>query len=138
MSKQLFIDTGAWIALEVANDQNHSAATSFFRSRGYRYRWVTTNWILSETVTWLRRRTTHRAAVNLADRLRSSQLVTILRVDAEHEARAWDIFASYDDRDFSYVDCTSFAIMEAAGMFTAFAFDKHFRQFGFDMLPQIE
>ncbi len=135
MTSQLFVDTGAWIALEVSNDQNHQPAMRFFRSQGYLYRWVTTNWVVAETVTWLRRRSSHAAALRFDNRLRSSKRVLIVQVSGSHEERAWDIFARYDDKDFGLVDCTSFAVMESMGIEHAFTFDKHFRQFGFDILP---
>lgn len=137
MTSPLFVDTGAWIALEVSNDQNHRPAVSFFRSEGYLFRWVTTNWVLSETVTWLRRRSNHAAALRFGDRLRSSKQVLLVHVAPPHEERAWEIFARYDDKDFGYVDCTSFAVMESMGIEQAFSFDKHFRQYGFDILPQL-
>ena len=46
------------------------------------------------------------------------------------ERRAWEIFRQHQDKRFSFVDCTSFAIMKRIGMRTAFAFDEDFRQFG--------
>jgi predicted nucleic acid-binding protein len=57
--------------------------------------------------------------------------VTVIRVDPEDERRAEAIIRQYDDKDFSYVDATSFAIMERLGVQHAFAFDRHFVQFGF-------
>ena len=35
----------------------------------------------------------------------------------------------YDDQDFSYVDATSFSIMESLGIKVFFAFDAHFSTF---------
>jgi predicted nucleic acid-binding protein len=46
------------------------------------------------------------------------------------------VFVDTDDKDFSYTDCTSFAVMQLLGLDTAFAFDQHFRQFGFVCLPE--
>lgn len=136
--ENLFIDTGAWIALEVTNDQSHLAASAFFRQEGFRYRWITTNWIMSEAVTWIARHSTHAAAVAFGKRVRSSRKVEILRVSEAHEEHAWKIFVRYADKNFGFVDCTSFAVMESLEIQYAFAFDKHFRQFGFQTLPLIK
>lgn len=38
------------------------------------------------------------------------------------------------DKSYSYTDATSFAIMGRLGLRTAFAFDPHFRQFGFHVV----
>ena len=46
------------------------------------------------------------------------------------------VFALLDrsDKTYSYTDATSFAVMERLGLKTAFAFDPHFRQHGFQVL----
>ena len=38
------------------------------------------------------------------------------------------------DKTFSYTDACSVAVMERLGLKTAFAFDPHFRQYGFHVL----
>ena len=50
------------------------------------------------------------------------------------EKRAKEIIARYKDKTFSYTDATSFALMERLGLEAAFAFDAHFRQYGFSLL----
>jgi predicted nucleic acid-binding protein len=54
----------------------------------------------------------------------------IERVTAEDEVRARDVLRRYEDKDFSYVDATSFAVMERLRIREAFAFDPHFVQYG--------
>jgi len=44
--------------------------------------------------------------------------------------RAWEIFATYQDKGWSFTDCVSRAVIDRLGLATAFAFDEHFRQFG--------
>ncbi|MEX2015753.1 MAG: hypothetical protein WD873_03880 [Candidatus Hydrogenedentales bacterium] len=44
-------------------------------------------------------------------------------------ANAWDVFRRYDDKRWSFTDCTIRVVMERLGVTTAFAFDAHFRQF---------
>lgn len=131
----LFVDTAAWIGLEVVNDVHHSAADAFRQGPGKTYRWVTTNWVLWETVTWLRRRSSHVAAVRFGERLLVSSKLAIVTITPQLEMSAWEIFRRYQDKDFSMVDCGSFAVMKAWGLNTVFTFDEHFRQAGFRVLP---
>jgi len=133
--KQLFVDTAAWLALELRRDQYHAVAFAFAHHEARQFQWVTTNWVLSETVTLLRRRTTHAAAVQFMERVRTSRKLQIVRIEAPHEERAWVIFKRYVDKDFGFVDCTSFAVMETFGIVQTFTFDHHFRQLGFRTLP---
>ena len=60
----------------------------------------------------------------------------VVRVSSRDEARAEEILFRYTDHDFSFTDALSFAVMERLHITYAFAFDKHFRQFGtLDVVP---
>jgi len=43
---------------------------------------------------------------------------------------AWNIYSTYQDKGWSFTDCTSLCIMRRLNLTTAVAFDEHFRQFG--------
>jgi hypothetical protein len=43
--------------------------------------------------------------------------------------KALQIFRDYSDHLFSFVDCTSFAVMEGLGVSRAFALDSHFNEY---------
>jgi predicted nucleic acid-binding protein len=58
------------------------------------------------------------------------------RVLGEDEVRAREIIFRYVDKDFSYVDATSFAVMERLGIEEALTLDNHFRQYGWRVLPE--
>jgi predicted nucleic acid-binding protein len=58
----------------------------------------------------------------------------ILRVRASDEARAQQILFQYDDKDFSFADAISFAVMERLAIRLAFTFDRDFAQYGFTVL----
>jgi predicted nucleic acid-binding protein len=47
----------------------------------------------------------------------------------------WEYFRRHKDKDYSLTDCISFVVMKTLGMETAFAFDRHFVQAGFQKLP---
>jgi len=134
---KLFIDTGAFIALTDADDENHKAAAAFYRNakeKGTRF--VTTNFVLCETLNYLRARISHNIAVLFRENLKKSGFIEIVTVTPSIEDAAFTIFKRYIDKDFSFTDCTSFSIMRSLKLKSAFAFDKHFEQFeGIGRLP---
>jgi predicted nucleic acid-binding protein len=58
----------------------------------------------------------------------------VIRVRAADEARAKQILFQYTDKDFSFADATSFAVMERLDIRLAFTFDRDFAQYGFTVL----
>lgn len=56
------------------------------------------------------------------------------RVTEDDESKALTILQRYVDNTFSYTDACSFAVMERLRLKTAFAFDPHFRQYGFQVI----
>ncbi len=127
---KLFIDTGAFIALTDADDENHKAAAAFYRNakeKGMRF--VTTNFVVCETMNYLRAKISHHIAVLFWDNLKKSGFIEILTITPSNENAAFAIFKRYHDKDFSFTDCTSFSIMKSLKLKRVFTFDKHFEQF---------
>jgi len=134
---KLFVDMGAFIALTDADDENHKPAVAFYRNakeKGTRF--VTTNFVVCETMNYLRARTSHNIAALFRENLKKSGFIEIVTVTPSIEDAAFTIFKRYTDKDFSFTDCTSFSIMSPLKLKSAFAFDKHFEQFeGIGRLP---
>jgi predicted nucleic acid-binding protein len=130
----LFVDTSAYFALVDRSDRHHAAAVGFVRSNAVPL--ATTNLIVVETLNLTRARLGHSPAVRLGRRLLNPGLTTVLKVSDQDITRAWHLFQRYRDKEFSFTDCTSFALMERMRITTAFAFDIHFRQYGrFTIVP---
>jgi uncharacterized protein len=129
----IFVDTGAWFALVDSDDADHKAAAAFLASN--KMPLITSNFIFSETVTLIRYRIGHEAAHSFGQKLMESRFVTMVTVTPTDEERAWDIFTKYRDQDFSFVDCTSFAVMERMKLSMAFGFDRHFSVMKFTVVP---
>jgi len=49
--------------------------------------------------------------------------------------KARGLFFQYSDKDFSFTDCTSFAVMREMRLTRALTTDRHFRQMGFQVVP---
>jgi predicted nucleic acid-binding protein len=139
MADRQFVDTGAFIAVTDKSDQYHSIAIAHFGELlGVREPLLTTNFILDETYTRLKRRLGSHAAITFGDTIRKSDQIEIITVNEEIEKQAWKIFKKYHDHAFSYTDCTSFAVMKMKKLKMAFAFNGHFNIFGFNTIPTIQ
>jgi len=129
IEKEVFIDTSAFVAIRVEDDINHKKAQQFLSViREKRLRLHTTNFILDEVYTYFCK--SHAIAIELAELIMDNPLILLHRVTVEDESKAVEILKAFKDKDFSYTDATSFAVMERLGINTAFAFDDHFTQYG--------
>ncbi len=133
---RLFVDTGAWCALYDRSDVHHARASAFLQEiKRQKAQLITSDYVLDESLTLLRFRAGHKEAVEFGRWVLQSQLVKVINADEKTWQSAWDLFVRYDDKPFSFTDCTSFAIMRQLGLLNAFAFDRNFEQAGFVMLP---
>jgi predicted nucleic acid-binding protein len=129
----IFVDTSFWIALRLRRDARHSEAKELLeRFDGISL--VTSNHVRGETWTFLRRRGGHRGAVAYLDMLDETERVRVESVSEPHEEEALRWLRRHDEREYSYVDATSFALMRSLRIHEAFAFDGDFAAAGFTEL----
>ena len=124
-----FADTSFWVALTLRRDGNHEVASRLWAQRDQQL--LVTNHVLGEVWTFLRRRDGHalaRRARHLIHRSPAVELVHV-PVDVEDEASRW--LDRHDERAYSFVDATSFAVMRRRGVSEALAFDGDFSAAGF-------
>jgi predicted nucleic acid-binding protein len=124
----IFADTGALFAAFVPNDPDHDAADAWLAAN--REPLLTTDYIVDELLTLLKMRREFQRALHLGPKLLGEEVILMEWVLPEDVQRAWEVFQSYQDKEWSFTDCVSRVVMERLGIQTAFAFDKHFRQFG--------
>ena len=124
-----FVDTSFWVALQFRRDQHHQEAEALWRHEGGTA--VTTNHVLGETWSFLRRRLGHPEACRFLAAARSSATLVLRVVDEEAEAEAWRWLVRHDERQYSFVDATSFTTMRRMRIREAFAFDGDFSAAGF-------
>ncbi len=118
---RLFVDTGAWFALNSRSDENHRTAAGFVhRFKKEPVLFYTTDYVVDETVTLLRFKASHSQAVAFLDFLAQSANVALTQVTGELVGRAEGIFRTYTDKRWSFTDCVSFAFMDELGLEEAF------------------
>ncbi|MEW6233622.1 MAG: PIN domain-containing protein, partial [Chloroflexota bacterium] len=76
-----------------------------------------------------------RAAVALHDFVLGSRAITVVEVGKGVCQDAWEVFVRYSDKEWSFTDCTSFALMRRLGLGEVFTFDDDFRQMGYVVQP---
>ncbi|MCS6909800.1 MAG: PIN domain-containing protein [Anaerolineales bacterium] len=136
---RIFADSGFWLAVYAANDKYSKVAQATFRSlAGQRVTFFVTDYIFDETLTLLMTRLGHSYARQWwGEWLLTDNHVRFIRIDPEQWNDAWELFKRYDDRGFSFTDCTSFVVMRQLKLRDVFTFDQHFKQMGFRLWPQI-
>jgi predicted nucleic acid-binding protein len=131
---KVLVDTSALLAVLDADDMNHSPAKSAwekFLSGGTDL--VTHNYVLVETSALVLRRLGLEAL-----RVFETDVVPVLDVvwvtpDVHEAAVGAQLLAA--KRSLSLVDCVSFEIMRRAGLRSAYAFDAHFSESGYELIP---
>lgn len=131
-----FIDTSAFYATICSDDPFHKPA---------RHTWSTllnqdnvlicTNYILVEAITLIQRRLGIQAL-----RLFQEDILPVMHIEwitPEQHHLAVTALIITNQRHLSLVDCTSFETMRRLAIRTAFAFDPHFTEQGFDCIPQL-
>ena len=132
--RRVFVDSSVYLALLDADDEHHRHATRILNQLAHeRYRQFTTNVLLIES---------HALILSVLGRTQAAQFLNdmheshtvVVRVRAADEDRAKQILFQYTDKDFSFADAISFAVMERLAIRLAFTFDRDFAQYGFTVL----
>ena len=125
----IFVDTSFWVGLVDDRDACHAQASTLTRTHE-RAQLVTTNHVLGETWTLLRRKHGHRVATAFLERTERADRLEIVFVSEKLERAAWEFLRRRDERKYSFVDATSFALMRHLRIREAFAFDGDFAAAG--------
>ena len=129
----IFVDTSFWVALRMRRDANHEQASALAAQQASSAL-MTTTLVVGETWTFLNRRVGHPAAVDFLDRVEASTRLDVVSLAPDHDAEALRFLRRRDEREYSYVDATSFALMRGLRIRRAFAFDGDYSAAGFDEL----
>ena len=133
--RKVFFDTWGWLAIAHRDDRRHGEATSFYRefivSGGLP---VTSDYILAETISLLRSRTTPKGTESFIDGIlaaKQSNRIRIERIGEERWLAAWKLSKKFGDKpDISFADFTSFVVMKELRITEALTADRHYELSG--------
>ncbi len=140
MTRVVYVDTGAFIALVWTRDRHHlTVRAQYERLRAERARLVTSDPVIGETATRLRYDAGLPAASAFASIVRDASVAGTLVVresDADLRARAFAVMARYDGLALSYADCVGAAVAEEIRADAVLGLDNDFRVMGFRLEPE--
>lgn len=135
MTRVVFVDTAAFIALTHRKDALHSVARQTMTELAASgVSLVTSDWVLTEFLGSSTRGTHRAAAIEAILRIRGSRNTTVVEATRGGWDAAFELLQSHADKSWSLVDCTSMAICHEPGIRRVFTHDRHFKQAGFDVL----
>lgn len=135
--KRLFVDTGAFVAREIASDQHHAAAAQAWLEveRG-NYQLFSSEHVFDESATLIARRSNYAWAADWGCDLLDVG-VDWLRADPDEWKQSLKLMRKFADQGVSFTDCISAVLMKRAGVRMVFGFDRHFEALGFRVWPGI-
>ena len=133
--RKVFFDTWGWLAIAHRDDCRHSETAAFYReyivSGGIP---VTSDYILAETISLLRARTTPKGTEHFIDGLLAAQnnnRIMVEKISVERWHAAWKLSKKFADKpDISFPDFTSFVVMKELRITEALTADRHYEMIG--------
>lgn len=129
----ILVDTSAWLSLHDEDERHHAAAAAIWR------RLMTEQAALCSTVyvrleTWSLLQS--RFGLEAVRRFDQAHVPVVewMEVSAARFTTAKTLVLASGRRRLSLVDAVSFTAMREESITTAFAFDQHFREYGFKVL----
>ncbi len=133
---RVFVDTGAWVAIQVTDDRHREAAGRVLPALIHACQsLVTSNLVVDETYTLLRIGKGYRETRRFLDMLAQRGKMERLFITESLERDVYDLLHRYADQPFSFVDATNLALMRHQRIRHAFAFDSHLATAGFRRIP---
>jgi predicted nucleic acid-binding protein len=131
-ARDVFVDSAGFLALWDASDEHHLVAGRLQEElAGKRRFFFTSDYVVDETITLLLMRHSHAAAADFLDTVQRSEALRLEWIGPERFYAGAALFRRHADKEWSFTDCISFALMRELRTRDAFTTDHHFQQAGF-------
>jgi uncharacterized protein len=126
-----FVDSSFIYALLNDRDQFHDQAIDVNSQLQDNDQFVLTDAILLESCSLLAALGAREAIIDFLEDIIVSDQYLIIHTDKDVFYQAYDLFKTYEDKEWSLVDCLSFLVMKEQEIQYALTADHHFEQMGF-------
>lgn len=123
-SERVFADANYFVALLNPSDGLHGEAAKLTRTIGVdAISLVVSSFIFLEAVTVLSHRRGKEVARHAGAYLKTAPAIHIVHIDEFLQESAWNIFQRIPDKNISFVDCSTIAVMKAEHITRLLTFD---------------
>ena len=133
MTREVFIDSGAFVAFLVRSDRLHDEVERLF-ARPPR-KWCTSVLVVSETYSWFLHRVGEEAARVFRTLIHSLTGLEVLPADAHHQAAVWKKLDQLRGLKLTFVDASSLVWLEEREIEVAWGTDHHLGVEGAKVVP---
>jgi predicted nucleic acid-binding protein len=137
-NRDLFVDTSGWACYFDSDEPNHQKASDLCQSViQHGKKLITTNYVISELLVLAiqRKRFPMADAIKMIETIRGRPYIEIVTIDRDLDTATLVLLKNRLDKVWSWVDASSFVIMQQRGITQALTLDHHFVQAGFIRLP---
>ena len=134
MKREVFLDTGIFVAFLNRRDRWHAQASALFSAA--RPRWYTSVLVLSEAYSWLLHRMGEEAARSFLLLVSNLAGLKLLEATAKHHQEVQSTLDRYRGAKLTYVDASSLCLMKKHGIKQVWSTDRHLGLTGAEVLPR--
>jgi predicted nucleic acid-binding protein len=137
-TNQVFLNTSGLLAMINQSDELYPVAASVnIQLAAAKTPLVTSDWVLMEFLSGSAKSPLRPVGARMAHSLRNSRRTTVIEATRMEWDRAFELFRSYADKSWSLVDCSSMLICRDREISRVFTSDRHFLQFGLEILLDV-
>jgi uncharacterized protein len=129
----IFLDTSFIIAFYNKKDKNHAGARGILKrtlEKNQNTKFVFSDYIFDELITLLKsKKVPNQMISQIGDQILNSNIWKIVYVEELIFNHTWKMIKDYDDKDWSFTDTSSFALMNNMNILHYLSYDDHFEQF---------
>jgi predicted nucleic acid-binding protein len=136
MSAEVFADTNFWVAVFDAKDSLHDVASAAIEELPPNSRIVTSQVVFGEVFELFARKSVSfkQEIITYITDLLDDQSIILEPSTPKLFDDTIAFYRKHADKEWGFVDCSSFVIMKRRSIKEALTYDKHFQQAGFKAL----
>lgn len=109
---EIFLDTSFLVAFYNKKDKNHSKARRLIPEADKHTGFVISDYVFDEILTVLLARGGKPLSVEAGRKILEDERIDILQIDEHVFEKAWLVYQSFLDKEWSFTDCTSYVLMK--------------------------